>query len=72
MSTAYSEELVIHVWPGSFNLSSVDVNCLAAVLFLQISFPGRYAIAEETNPDVSPSGEAVKGTTMLQQELSLL
>lgn len=52
-----SELLVIHVWPARWNLASLDPACLAAVLYLQFAFPGHFAIAEESNPDVSPSGQ---------------
>jgi sorting and assembly machinery component 37 len=54
---AVPDALVIHVWPGRWNLSSFDPSCLAAVLYLQFSFPGHFSISEESNPDRSPSGK---------------
>ena len=32
---------------------------LAAVLYLQLSIPGRFRVVESTNPDLSPSGGSV-------------
>ncbi|KDQ17975.1 hypothetical protein BOTBODRAFT_29290 [Botryobasidium botryosum FD-172 SS1] len=49
--------LTIHVWPAKWDLPSLDPSCLAAVLYLQLAFPGNYAIAECTNPDFSPTGQ---------------
>jgi len=48
--------LVIHVWPGRWDLPSFDPACLAAIIYLQIAFPGHFSVAEEVNPDLSPCG----------------
>jgi hypothetical protein len=48
--------LVLHIWPGSWNLRSVDPSCLAAVLYLQLSIPGNFSIVESSNPDIAPNG----------------
>ena len=49
-------ELVLYIWPGRWNLFSIDVQCLAAVIHLQIAIPGKFAIVECADPDLSPSG----------------
>jgi sorting and assembly machinery component 37 len=51
-----STELVLHVWPSQWELPSLDPQCIAAVLYMQLTFPGRYSIVECTDPDQSPSG----------------
>ncbi|KIJ41221.1 hypothetical protein M422DRAFT_229684 [Sphaerobolus stellatus SS14] len=48
--------LVLHVWPGRWDLPSIDPVCLEAFIFLQISCPGHFVIMETTDPDVSPTG----------------
>ncbi|CAE6437473.1 unnamed protein product [Rhizoctonia solani] len=52
-----STELVLHIWPAQWELPSLDPQCIAAVLYLQLTFPGRYSIVECTDPDQSPSGQ---------------
>ncbi|KDN51682.1 hypothetical protein RSAG8_00229, partial [Rhizoctonia solani AG-8 WAC10335] len=52
-----SAELVLHVWPAQWELPSLDPQCIAAILYLQLTFPGRYSIVECTDPDQSPSGQ---------------
>ncbi|KIO32509.1 hypothetical protein M407DRAFT_18562 [Tulasnella calospora MUT 4182] len=47
----------LYVWPGAWNLPSIDAQCLIAILYLQLSFPGRFKIVECANPDVSPLGQ---------------
>lgn len=54
-----STELELHVWPGAFELSSIDPSCLAAVLYLQLAIPNRFSIVECTSPDSSPNGRRV-------------
>ena len=49
--------LVLHVWPGNWNLASIDPQCLAAILYVQLNWPGSFEIVECTDPDLSPSGE---------------
>lgn len=49
--------LVLHVWPGRWDLPSIDVSCLEAILYLQLAFPGHYALVETADPDQSPSGQ---------------
>ncbi|EIN07269.1 hypothetical protein PUNSTDRAFT_104876 [Punctularia strigosozonata HHB-11173 SS5] len=51
-----NEALILHIWPGAWGLSSLHPTCLAAVLYLQLAVPGRFTVAESTNPDASPSG----------------
>jgi len=48
--------LVLHIWPGQWDLPSFDPPCLAAVLYLQLAIPGKFRIVENSNPDSSPSG----------------
>ncbi|KAF8892459.1 outer mitochondrial membrane transport complex protein-domain-containing protein [Infundibulicybe gibba] len=47
----------LYVWPGRWELPSIDPNCLAAVLYLQLAIPGKFSIVECANPDLSPSGQ---------------
>ncbi|KAG9019568.1 hypothetical protein FRB90_000476 [Tulasnella sp. 427] len=47
----------LYVWPGAWNLPSIDSQCLIAILYLQLSFPGRFTIVECANPDISPLGQ---------------
>ncbi|EGN95396.1 hypothetical protein SERLA73DRAFT_186359 [Serpula lacrymans var. lacrymans S7.3] len=57
MSTSLSSApYTLHIWPGKWNLSSIDPICLAAVLYLQLTIPGKFQIVECVNPDLSSSG----------------
>ncbi|TFY82366.1 hypothetical protein EWM64_g1644 [Hericium alpestre] len=47
----------LHIWPAKWDLPSMEPACLAAVLYLQLSIPGRFAVVETANPDSSPSGQ---------------
>ncbi|KDQ33461.1 hypothetical protein PLEOSDRAFT_20363 [Pleurotus ostreatus PC15] len=49
--------LVLHTWPGCWDLPSFDPSCLAAILYLQLVLPNKFVIEECTNPDLSPSGQ---------------
>lgn len=49
--------LVLHIWPAQWDLPSIDPQCIAAVIYMQLTFPGRYSIVECSDPDQSPSGE---------------
>lgn len=50
-------ELVLHIWPAQWEIPSLDPQCIAAVLYMQLTFPGRYSIVECNDPDQSPSGQ---------------
>src|SRR5882762_11513992 len=50
-------QLVLHIWPGKWNLPSIDPSCLAAVLYLQLAIPGQFHISECTNPDLFHNGQ---------------
>ncbi|CAE7168535.1 unnamed protein product [Rhizoctonia solani] len=54
---SHTAEFVLHIWPAQWDLPSIDPQCIAAILFLQLTFPGRYSIVECTDPDQSPSGQ---------------
>ncbi|KAG6376497.1 hypothetical protein JVT61DRAFT_2490 [Boletus reticuloceps] len=59
---------VLHIWPSKWNLQSLDPTCLAAVMYLQLTIPGKFKVAPCTNPDKSPNGKdplRVGSTTML-------
>ncbi|EIW85106.1 hypothetical protein CONPUDRAFT_49235 [Coniophora puteana RWD-64-598 SS2] len=56
-SDSTSTTCVLYVWPGKWELSSVEPSCLAAVLLLQLTIPGYFEVAECSNPDASPSGQ---------------
>lgn len=47
---------VLHVYPGKWDLPSIDPASLAAVLYLQLAIPHRFSVIECANPDESPSG----------------
>ncbi|KAF8136772.1 hypothetical protein EV363DRAFT_1429122 [Boletus edulis] len=48
---------VLHIWPSKWNLQSLDPTCLAAVMYLQLTIPGKFKVAPCTNPDKSPNGQ---------------
>src|ERR1700683_2876207 len=52
-----SQLLVLHIWPGKWNLLSIDPSSLTTVLYLQLAIPGQFYISECTNPDLSPTGQ---------------
>jgi sorting and assembly machinery component 37 len=56
MPVAADPGIILHVWPGAWNLPSVEPSCLAAVLYLQHTIPGNFNIVESGNPDVAPTG----------------
>jgi sorting and assembly machinery component 37 len=53
---ASPSKIILHIWPGSWDLLSVDPSCLAAVLYLQYAIPGNFSIVESSNSDVAPTG----------------
>ncbi|KAF8798160.1 hypothetical protein BYT27DRAFT_7265267 [Phlegmacium glaucopus] len=55
--TLPSSGIVLHVWPGQWALPSFDPQCLAALLYLQLSIPGQFCVAECSYPDLSPTGQ---------------
>lgn len=55
-ATSDESELVLHVWPGKWDLPSIDAQCLAAVLFAQVTIPGKFVVEECIDPDSSPNG----------------
>ncbi|EMD38057.1 hypothetical protein CERSUDRAFT_93577 [Gelatoporia subvermispora B] len=52
-----SSHLVLHIWPPHVSALSFDPLCTAALLYLQLSIPGRFTVAHCANPDASPSGQ---------------
>ncbi|KAI0780958.1 hypothetical protein BD413DRAFT_463285 [Trametes elegans] len=52
-----SRELVLHVWPKRDDLLSFDAASTAALVYLQLTLPGQFAVAYCANPDLSPSGQ---------------
>ncbi|KAF8557308.1 hypothetical protein OG21DRAFT_1457811 [Imleria badia] len=48
---------ILHIWPSKWNLQSLDPTCLAAVMYLQLTIPGKFKVAPCTNPDKSPNGQ---------------
>ena len=72
MSTRASRRLTIHVWPGKWNLASIDVTCLAAVMYLQLAFPGRFTAIEETTPESSPSGRMLYDISLTKALIEML
>lgn len=56
-ASSMASKIILHISPGRWNLPSVDPSCLAAVLYLQYTIPGSFAIVECGNPDVAPTGQ---------------
>jgi sorting and assembly machinery component 37 len=56
MSDIQRAQIVLHIWPGRWGLPSFDPHCLATVLFLQLTIPGKFRLVECWNPDSSPTG----------------
>ncbi|KAH7889393.1 hypothetical protein F5I97DRAFT_1843991 [Phlebopus sp. FC_14] len=48
---------ILHVWPAEWKLPSHDPECLAAIMYLQLALPGKFQVAECTNPDLSSNGK---------------
>ncbi|EIM90362.1 uncharacterized protein STEHIDRAFT_93301 [Stereum hirsutum FP-91666 SS1] len=48
---------VLHIYPGKWDLPSIDPASLASVLYLQLAIPHRFSVIECANPDESPSGQ---------------
>lgn len=48
--------IVLHIWPGRWDLPSFDPLCLATVLYLQVTIPGKFRLIECSNSDSSPTG----------------
>ncbi|KDQ60995.1 hypothetical protein JAAARDRAFT_173425 [Jaapia argillacea MUCL 33604] len=57
---------VLHVWPGNWDLPSIEPSCLVAILYLQAAIPGKFALSTCTDPDLSPSGQLPYLTHELQ------
>ncbi|KIK30890.1 hypothetical protein PISMIDRAFT_124884 [Pisolithus microcarpus 441] len=47
---------VLHVWSSQWGLQSLDPICLASIMYLQLSMPGKFQVAESCDPDMSPNG----------------
>ncbi|KAF9053880.1 hypothetical protein BDZ89DRAFT_1004986 [Hymenopellis radicata] len=47
---------VLHVWPGAWGLPSLDPICLTAILYAQLTIPGKFSLMESTSPTASPTG----------------
>jgi sorting and assembly machinery component 37 len=58
--TLPSSGIVLHVWPGQWDLPSFDPQCLAALLYLQLAIPGQFRVAECSYPDLSPTGRSFR------------
>ncbi|KAI0647032.1 hypothetical protein C8Q79DRAFT_1009181 [Trametes meyenii] len=52
-----SHSFVLHLWPRHDDLLSFDPSSVAALLYLQLTLPGQFALAYCANPDLSPSGK---------------
>lgn len=50
---------ILHIWPPKWDLQSLDPACLAAIMYLQLSMPGKFQVAACSDPDVSPNGRSV-------------
>ncbi|PPQ64674.1 hypothetical protein CVT26_002764 [Gymnopilus dilepis] len=52
-----SPEVVLHVYPGQWDLPSFDPLCAAALLYLQLAIPGKFIVRTCPEPDSSPIGQ---------------
>ncbi|THU87226.1 hypothetical protein K435DRAFT_762703 [Dendrothele bispora CBS 962.96] len=52
-----ASEILLYVWPGAWDLPSVDPTCLSAIICLQVTIPGQFKVIQSVNPDVSPAGQ---------------
>ena len=52
-----TSELTVYVWPGKWNLPSIQPESLAVLFALQLTIPGKFAVKYCSNPDLSPTGE---------------
>ncbi|KAH8116808.1 Tom37 C-terminal domain-containing protein [Phellopilus nigrolimitatus] len=50
-------ELALHVWPSRWDLPTFTPECLAAILYAQLTIPGKFVLEECTDPDLSPNGQ---------------
>ena len=51
-----AEEIILRIWPSLWDLPSFTPDCIAAVLYLQHTIPGKFVVEECTNPELSPDG----------------
>ncbi len=70
ISPSANDELVLHVWPGKWDLPTINPECLAAILYAQIVAPGGFVVEECTNPDLSPNGASMSLGVVLQSLIS--
>lgn len=50
-------DIVLYIWPSKWGLFSLDPSCLAVVIVLLQTIPGKFRIVECNNPDLSPAGQ---------------
>ncbi|KIP12234.1 hypothetical protein PHLGIDRAFT_98144 [Phlebiopsis gigantea 11061_1 CR5-6] len=50
-------EPVLHIWPRTEHLHSLDPTCISALLYLNLLIPTGYSVDYTHNPDSSPSGQ---------------
>ena len=50
---------VLHIWPRTDHLYSLDPACISSLLYLQLAIPDKFAVDYNHNPDLSPSGRSV-------------
>lgn len=66
-----SSPLELHVWQlqqvGDF-VYSLDANCLATLLALQLLLPDQFSIVADNTPDNSPSGASACSVALSQNE----
>lgn len=55
----FTPPLVLHIWPSYESALSIEPECVASLLYLQLCVPGRYTVEYCNNPDLSPSGRSV-------------
>ncbi|KAF8911986.1 Tom37 C-terminal domain-containing protein [Gymnopilus junonius] len=49
--------IVLHIYPGQWDLPSFDPICTAALLYLQLAIPGQFSLKACSDPDSSPTGQ---------------
>lgn len=50
---------VLHIWPKTDHLHSLDPACVSTLLYLQLAIPEKFVVDYTHNPDLSPSGRSV-------------
>ena len=67
-----AEPVILHIWPKTDDLLSLDPTCISALLYLQLTIPDKFTVNYSHNPDHSPSGRSVIIQKLWRQILILM